>query len=333
LSVLALNSNIYHKMTSHFTKLLLFLTPVVFAQHKISVQDSLTQAPVPYVTVSLLNGYGIYTDANGQASVQEAGITTVELSSIGYQTKKVTLENSSSVVYLHPEPYSIEAVIIGNPMVIDKTKVFKPKSHQNEAKMAVGRVGISYAIYIPTTPEGFLSNLALPLMKNDFVVNTATKDDVFKERAYKTLVKIEFLDNNDGAPGQKFSDFEQVITVGNANPKLCEVALDENVALPENGLFVKLTILGKADDAGIMITEMPYDVVIDRDGKQTHRWKQMQPNFPLYEVSKGQIPAYTTNAFASDGTWKPVDKPLMFDPDKVYNGFTIGVGYTVISYK
>ncbi|MES2487982.1 MAG: hypothetical protein V4581_18795 [Bacteroidota bacterium] len=320
-------------MASYFTTLLLLATPVLFAQHKISVQDSLTQTPVPYVTVSLLNGYGIYTDANGQAIVHDANITTVELSSIGYRTKKVTLDNISSVVYLQPEPYSIEEVVIAAATVKHQDKVFKPKSHQNEARMAVGRVGIVYAVYIPGSSEGFISNLALPLMKKDFVINTATNDDVFKERTYKTLVKIEFLDNENGAPGPKFSDFEQVITVGGGNPKLCEVTLDENIALPQNGLFVKLTILGKADDAGNMINEMPYDVVTDRDGKQTHHWKQMQPNFPLYEVSKGQIPAYTTNAFVSDGKWKPIDKPLMFDPDEVYNGFSIGVGYTVIIYK
>jgi hypothetical protein len=95
-----------------------------------------------------------------------------------------------------------------------------------------------------------------------------------------------------------FSNFEQVALVSGGNAKVFEMVLaEEEVALPQNGLFVKITILGKADENGKLMDELPYDIVVQPDGRQNRSWRQQQPDFPVYEVGKGQAPTYPFKRF------------------------------------
>jgi len=321
-------------MKYSLTALLLFVFTLVTAQQHFIIQDSLTKAPVPYASVNLLNNFGLYADANGNFKIADTLIKQVEISSMGYAAKKVSLKNKTGVLYLSPEPFAVEEVIVNAEYVKPDEKVIRPKGHQNNPKMAVSRMGMQYAVYIPGTgTDSFISRLALPLMKNDFVFNYETRKSVFIELPYKTLVKIAFLDSNNGIPGERFSDFEQVVVIGGGDQKLFEVELTQNVALPSNGIFVTFIILGKADDAGNLTNELSYDEVVYPDGRRERSWKQQQPNFPLYEVSKGQVPTFTRSSFDFDTVWRAIDKPLTFNPAATFNGFAVGIGYTLLTYK
>ncbi|KOS06511.1 hypothetical protein AM493_11050 [Flavobacterium akiainvivens] len=313
--------------------LLLLAGTLCNAQQTFKVVDSLTHEPLPYINVNLLNGYGVYTDAGGNVQLHDIGVTQIELSGIGYATKKVILSEVKGEILLAPQPIVLDEVTI--PVGKPEIKKVKAKGHQNESEMAVSRFGMEYAVFIPgAETEAYITALSLPLMEKHFAVNPDYKS-LFHKTPYKTFVKVEFLPVVNNVPGEeRLYDFEDVMLVdGTQSPKLFDYELSQQIELPKEGLFVKLTILGRADENGGLINELPYDIVTDAQGVEARRMKQLQPNFPLTEIKKQQVPAYTHIMFSANKNWNVIDRPLVFDPSEVYNGFTINIGYTLKTYK
>lgn len=315
-----------------YITLLLLISASAIAQKQFTVRDSITQKPLPYVSVNLGNGYAIYGTEDGEIMVQDADIKTVTLSCIGYSPATITMANSKDVVYLKPKPIQLDEVFVNLKKQKRIENVVKPKGHQDETQMTVSAIGSQYAFYISGSKNSYLSKIVMPIMKNDFVMSLDRKQSLFKKRDYKSLIKIEVLANADMLPGEKLNDYEQVVLIDNSKDiREFEVVLSEEIAIPENGLFVQLTILGNADEFGKLTTEMPYDIVAKTDGTQTKAIRQMQPHFPLYEAPKGLI-TYTNSAY-SNRPWKKIEHTLVFNPNKTYRGFNIGFGYTTVVYQ
>lgn len=169
-------------------------------------------------------------------------------------------------------------------------------------------------------------------MKKDFVVPSHEgKYSPFKKSGYSTLIKVEVLENDKGWPGENLNDFEQVVLVDSRADKSFEIKLDNEIPLPLEGCFVKLTIIGSADDNGRLISEVPYNFSIAKDGTRMPVKKQIQPNFPVLEKPKG--PETFVRSSFIDTPWMQIDRPLVFNPDKKYKGFNIGFGYALQIYE
>ena len=317
----------------YVTFLLLFAS-AAFAQQKFTVRDSLNQKPVAYATVNLLNDYGLYANADGEVTIDDKAIAAIEVSSIGYGAKKIVLATVAEVVYLSPRSIELDEVVVAVKKPKRIEAVVKPKGHQNEAKMSVSHIGMMYAFLVkPEKANSYLTKIVMPLMEKDFVWNAGKKEDPFKMTAYKALIKVEVLVNNNDAPGDKLNDFEQIVLIDNAKDATAfTFALSDEIAIPKDGLFVKLTILGNADESGNLIPEAPYDLATDKDGKQRKWSKQMQPHFPLFEAPKG-LTTYVADVFGMNTEWEIINRPLIYDPAKTYNGFNIGFGYTTVTYE
>jgi len=317
----------------YVTFLLLFAS-AAFAQQKFTVRDSLTQKPVAYATVNLLNDYGLYANADGEVTIEDKAITAIEVSSIGYGAKKIVLATVTDDVYLSPRSIELDEVVVAVKKPKRIEGVVKPKGHQNEAKMSVSYIGMMYAFLVkPDKANSYLTKIVMPLMEKDFVWDVGKKQDPFKKTAYKALIKVEVLVNNNDTPGDKLNDYKQIVLIDNAKDATeFTFNLSDEVAVPKDGLFVKLTILGNADQSGNLIAETPYDLSIDKDGKQRKWSKQMQPHFPLFEAPKG-LATYVADVFGMNTQWKTIKHALIYDPDKTYNGFNIGFGYTTVVYE
>jgi len=310
---------------------LLFFTAVATAQQRFTLQDSLTKMPVPYASVNLLNNYGLYADAQGSFTISDTLVKEVEISSIGYAAKRVGVKKGTGVIYLVPQPVAIEEVVIlPKDLLKRKEAVTKPKGHQDINRLYMSSTALQYAFLVKSdTPDGYLSALALPLMEAAF--ESEGQPGVFTAVTFSTLVKIEVLQNINGQPGEKLGDFEQLAVVtNNGNLKKFDIALKEEIALPAEGVFVQLTIMGRADEKGNLLPGAGYTVYNDENGITRLFMRHCQPNFPLVERPKGPL-TFIKQPF-NDNIWKAINEPHLHAAKK-YPDFNIPFGYTVATYK
>jgi len=210
-------------------------------------------------------------------------------------------------------------------------KEVDPVSHQNNGMLYMSSPELQYAFYIPSvTQRSYVKNLALPLMKAAF--EAEGMPGTFDKVTFTTLIKIEFLQSAGGKPGEKISANEQTAIVSNAdNSKQFDITLNEQQEVPEGGLFVQLTILGRADVNGKLLQEQPYSTFKDEGGVEVKMPKYVQPNFPLVEKPKGTA-TFIRYTYADSAAWHVINEPHLHEI-KDYPDFNIGFGYTTVSYK
>ena len=318
----------------HLFTLYLFMSVVlVSAQQKtFTVTDDSNKNGIPYVSVNYLNGYGIYADEHGVVTLANE-IDEIELSCLGYETKKVKVKDINDKVFLFPKPLELDEVTVGGKKIKKEEETVKARGHQNVKYMCRSFIGRQYAFLVKAKEDNsYLKGISLPLMKKDLVIPAiGSKEDPFKKKHYKSIIKIDVIENTNGMPGEKLNDFEQVVIVDSDAGKLIDIAIDREIPVPEEGFFVRLTILGNADENGKLISEFPYVILTNTNGSKDFRDKSIQPNFPIVEKPKG-LETFVKWGFRSE-CWEQISTPLFLDSDKKYNGFNIGFGYVLQVYE
>ena len=302
------------------------------AQKQITVLDSISKSPVAYAAINLNNNYGIYANDKGMATITDSLVNRVIISSMGYADKTVALQKEMQVVYLIPKPIQLnEVVVTQNKKIKRRELLVKPKMHQDTHAMEMSCATAQYAFLIPAEKnESYLTAITLPLIKIAF--EAEGYPGVFEKVLFRTLARVEILANNNGLPGEKLNNYEQYAVITNSiNDKQFDLKLDEELPMPASGLFVQLTMLGKADENGNLSKELPY-TNIDRNGDTTIKFfKWMQPNFPLVERPKGTL-TFVKFPFMENSSWQTINEPALHEQKK-YPDFNIGIGYTTVSYQ
>lgn len=210
--------------------------------------------------------------------------------------------------------------------------VVKPRMHQNSNALFMSTIGMNYAfLATPEKENSVLSAISLPLIKIAF--EAEGRPGIFEPVAYHTLIKIELLANNNGKPGDKIEGFEQAAVVNNEeNNKRFDIKLTNETALPAEGVFVQLTIVGRCDAAGNLSHDRDFVTYTDKEGDGTgKKWMEYcQPNFPLTESPKGTTTFYKNPNLGTE--WRIIQEPALHEIKK-YPDFNIGFGYTVVTYK
>lgn len=238
---------------------------------------------------------------------------------------------------IQPEVNIISVTIQPQQTQVNRTgkrheNVVKPVIHQNSSALFMSNIGMKYAfLATPEKEDALLSGISLPLMKIAF--EAEGRPGVFEKVEYHTLMKIELLENNNGKPGNKIEGFEQTAIVTNAeNNKRFDIKLNNESALPAQGVFVQLTMLGRCDTAGNLTHDRDFVAYTDKEGDGTEKkWMEWcQPNFPLTPSPKGTTTFYKNPNFSDE--WHTITEPSLHEIKK-YPDFNIGFGYTVVTYK
>jgi hypothetical protein len=309
--------------------LVLFVCTTVFAQKKFKVVDSMTKAPIPYAGINLNNGYGMYSDEDGNVTITDASVAEIAVSAVGYIEKRVAVSAITDVIVMEIKPIQLKEVIVSKKKTKKREKAVKSVKHQNELFMS--SVGLQYAFLISAeSPGAYLTKISLPLIKIAF--ETEDTEFVFQRVPFYTLMKVEVLENNSRQPGDKLYDFEQLVVVNNIdNDKQFDILLSEELPIDERGMFIQFTILGRANADGSLQDNPGYIMYKDEKGAMKKFARYCQPNFPLSERPKGPL-TYIRRPFANDNSWKTINEPHLHAVKK-YPNFNIGFGYTVISYE
>ncbi|MCK8143401.1 carboxypeptidase-like regulatory domain-containing protein [Flavobacterium sp. I-SCBP12n] len=313
-----------------FTLLAVFNIYFSYSQNtKILVLDSISNLPIKYANVNFLNGFGVFSNEKGNIMISDLNINSIEISHVSYESKKIDLNKiNNSIVLLKPKIIKLDEIVIKKEKLkLLKTISLKPKIHSNYKEMFFSAIGLKLAFKINSSGNkiNFLKSIEIPLFKK---TNDATKDFYpEKKYPYKTLIKVEILKSIDDKPGEKLYDYNkyEIINSELLNDSFIST-FEKNIKIPENGLFVVLTFIGKVDENNLLITEMPYDINKKFPDRKFIKW--ILPNIPITASDKNSNTFFRFD-YGTESNWKQIEKPINYDNNKEYPIFDIGIGYKI----
>lgn len=310
--------------------LVLLLCTSAFAQKKFTIIDSSTKAPIPYAGINLNNGYGLYSGEDGSVTITDATVTEITVSSIGYREKKAAISAITDVLALEPQPIELQEVVVSKKKTKKRENSIKPKVHRDNQALFMSSIGIQYAFLVEAEKkDAYLTKIVLPLFRTAF--EAEGRPATFDKVPFRTLLKIEMLKNDGGKPGERIPGYEQVTIVQNDKDEPFEIQLTEELPVEENGMFICITILGRANTDGSLRSELGYKTSVNPDGS-IQKWPEYcQPNFPLVERPKGVL-TFIREPFSKTTLWRVINEPHLH-AIKAYPDFNIGFGYTTATYE
>ncbi|CAH0336183.1 hypothetical protein FVB9288_01858 [Flavobacterium sp. CECT 9288] len=297
---------------------------------KLNILDSISKMPVKYANINFLNGYGLFSSENGDINISDINIKSIEISHISYELKKNDLKKlNDSIVFLKPKNIKLDEIIIKNTQKLNVAKKInsKPIIHSDYNKMYHSAIGLKFAFKINSheTKINYLKSIEIPVFKkaNDVTRNMYPE----KQYPYKTLIKLEILECVDGMPGENLNNYckYEVIYSERINDSFT-TNFEKNIKIPEEGLFVAITFIGKVDENNSLIIEMPYDVNKKFADKKFIKW--ILPNIPIIEKQNDTKTFYRFD-YEKDSKWRQIEKPIIYSKNKEYPIFDIGIGYKI----
>lgn len=296
---------------------------------KIVILDSISNLPIKYANVNFLNGFGVFSNENGSIMISDLNVNSIEISHVSYESKKIDLKKiNNSIVLLNPKIINLDEIVIKKEQLkLLKTINSKPKVHSNYKEMYFSAIGLKLAFKInsPDNKINFLKSIEIPLFKK---TNDATKDSYLeKQYPYKTLIKVEILESVDDKPGENLYDYNkyEIINSERLNDAFIST-FEKSIKIPEKGLFVVVTFIGKVDENNLLIAEMPYDINLKYPDKKFIKW--ILPNIPITAREKNTKTFFRFD-YETESNWKQFEKPIIYDKNKEYPIFDIGIGYKI----
>lgn len=310
---------------------LLFAMSTLYSQvNYLVVKDSITKETLPYTSIDLLNGYGLFTDENGKAFLDKEVPNRIKITHIGYKPKQVLVDRViENMILLQPDVNLMNEMKISVSKNLKKRKevVVKPVVHNNINEMYWSSIGQQYAFYIPNEKKnGVLKSVTIPVIVKDLYQGMA--ESSFEDNPYGTMVRFEFMSNSKNLPDSKLYEYEKIFVIhsGKVSQKV-EVKFDESIPIPENGFFVVMTVIGKTNEKGEYVSELPF-IVNQINGEKKKSTKIILPNYPLVEAEDKQLTLFR-NVFSDVAKWNRIQRPMVYKSGKKYPLYNIGIGYAV----
>lgn len=324
------------KCINIFQLLIVFFTCVnCFSQSRsLTVKDAVTNEVLPFASVNLLNGFGLFTNQIGEVTLEENTPNKIKISYVGYTSLLILIDELiTNEVKLQPEENKLDEVeiVISKKDFKDRREfIVKPVIHDDIEKMYWSSIGQQYAFFIPNSKENSrLLSITIPLITKD--LHQGITETIFETDPYGTMMKIEFMDVLYGLPNQKLYNYDKKVVIysGKIKEKI-SIQFDEIIPIPKEGLFITMTVMGKTNDKGILKSELPY-AVVDLHDRKKKIVKIILPNYPLVKEPKG-VETFFRNVFNNEVKWNRINRPMVYKDKKEYPIYNIGIGYTFTGY-
>ena len=287
----------YKNKQSIITILLALVVMAGQAQQTMTVKDSITNEPVPFVSVYFGNDSGGYTDEQGAIAIPSE-IEQIRFSHICYESKsiaKVTVD--SQTIFLAPISINLDEVAISAriPKRIKTTEVGSMKAKtQTKHK---GANGFEMALFIPYdstwTETPYIHSILASLdYSTHYLVFTEIKNPI-----YATLrFDLRQTDAKTGAPKDESLIDGGIILPSGQKLGKDGISLTRPIPFPQTGVFVVvewITTAQVSESCNLVPSlNMTLDEVDNRTwNKKTFRgmdWMQEQ-NEPAYQNEEAQV--------------------------------------------
>lgn len=259
-------------MTMKYAFILLFCLVFDISHSQITIQDKDTNFPISYATISFGNGNGIFADDEGKFTFTEKlyhDIDTLYISSLGYKDLKIATHKLPEHILLESLAEELQEVIVqAKPKGKFKIETLKPTLHEDYFKCWLPTIESEIAVFFPNESKKptQITTLYLPI-KTEASNWSERKKATAKKRAFSTLFKVHFYENNNGFPGDVLSYEKVLFRVTEKSESVFELDITENdIFIPKNGLFVSIQILGYTDKQGKLLPNKKYQEVKTRKG-------------------------------------------------------------------
>ena len=287
----------YKNKQSIITILLALVVMAGQAQQTMTVKDSITNEPVPFVSVYFGNDSGGYTDEQGAIAIPSE-IEQIRFSHICYESKsiaKVTVD--SQTIFLVPKRINLDEVAISAkvPKRIKTTEVGSMKAKtQTKHK---GANGFEMALFIPYdstwTETPYIHSILASLdYSTHYLVFTEIKNPI-----YATLrFDLRLPDAKTGAPKDESLINGGIILPSGQRLSKNGISLSRPIPFPQTGVFVVVEWIttAKVSESCNLVPSlnMTLDEVDNRTwNKKTFRsvgWMQEQDE-PAYQNEEAQV--------------------------------------------
>ena len=279
-------------MKKYFILLFIFFLNNIQSQiRSIVVLDSLTNEPIPFVTVQLSKNTGTYTNEKGVFELNENESDTLRFSHLSYDDFHIKVSNLKNSVILSPN-----AILLKEVKVIKGTKLSK--------YIDFPRKNNSFGSW-PLVAKSELVTLITPNIENENSIITSL-DFKFEKRAYKefssklnTALRVNIYEQDNEIIKNKIYS-SKVFVINSTNKDKIEVDLkDDYIALSKNGLYIGIEVIGDIDELGKIKTEkssirpiLTDNSINDYSAKTFLRYMFNQKLFlnPMSEVMKKASP-------------------------------------------
>ena len=289
------------KRQIHYKRLLLqwvLLSAATFGMAQtVIVKDSITNEPIPFVSVYFGNDTGGYTDENGKIAIPNEA-AQIRLSHICYETKSISkITADSQTIILVPKSINLDEVAISAriPKRIKTTEVGSMKAKtQTKHK---GANGFEMALFIPYdstwTETPYIHSILASLdYSTHYLVFTEIKNPI-----YATLrFDLRQTDAKTGAPKDESLIDGGIILPSGQKLGKDGISLTRPIPFPQTGVFVVvewITTAQVSESCNLVPSlNMTLDEVDNRTwNKKTFRsvgWMQEQ-NEPAYQNEEAQV--------------------------------------------
>ena len=287
----------YKNKQSIITILLALVVMAGQAQQTMTVKDSITNEPIPFVSVYFGNDTGGYTDEKGMIAIPNEA-AQMRLSHICYETKSIfKITADSQTIFLAPISINLDEVAISAkvPKRIKTTEVGLMKAKtQTKHK---GANGFEMALFIPYdstwTETPYIHSILASL---DYTTHWLVFTEI-KTPIYATLrFDLRQTDAKTGAPKDESLIDGGIILPSGQKLGKDGISLIRPIPFPQTGVFVVvewITTAQVSESCNLVPSlNMTLDEVDNRTwNKKTFRgmdWMQEQ-NEPAYQNEEAQV--------------------------------------------
>lgn len=315
-------------MTRAFLLLLFIFIHQSFTGQNIRFLDKDSGEPVSFATISFGNGLGSFANADGVFTFDKKRYKDVDslfVSSMGYKDLHLATENLLSEYNMILEIDQLQEVVITSEKRGKfKTREIKPVPHSDYFSSWLPTVESEVAVLFQRM-DGQTTKLATLLLPINVEESVAGKTS--NTRAFSTMVRAKFYENENGLPGKEIN-YGNVVFIINQNDKkpVFEVDLgDRNIFVPQNGLFVSIQVLGTTDAEGKLLQIKKYNEVKTPRGIQKIS-VTFRPLLPFTNTIAGEK-TFVRRIFFNDRKWQTFN--LNYNPNsellvKGYNNYGMG---------
>lgn len=287
-------------------KIFFLLFPLlIFSQQQVAkgvVLDKVTNEPIPYVNISILEStIGTSSDDDGSYSIninEEDVDKNIHLSSLGYKDTTLTVTSFTKLktIYLQPLAEELDEVVITEKFEEEFLEINKIKKNRLRGGYASGSKPWILALYFPYDEKysktEYLNSLKVYVNRSSFI------------KRYKSKFRIRIYDVDEkGMPGGDLL-IEDLIVETKKKQKEAIIDLSKfNIVFPKKGLFVALE--------GLAIPYNAFEDVstyVNKDGKKvTQQIVRYSPSFSTTVEKKGKKKVVKFN----NNIWYDFEVPFM----------------------
>lgn len=212
-------------MKNHYFFIALFVNFCAFGQLKGVVKDSISNLPVPYVSIWVENeNFATTAEENGEFSIDiSAKSKNLVFSALGFERKTVAIAQVKEVK-LNPAAFALDEIVISKRFETRQKEIGKSENQIHEAFENAPRIDIKFFPYLEAYKKTkFLKQVSV------------TTDSKIDDASFK--IHFYSVDAN-GCPGEELLEKDFIVSVDKGLLKTKFNLTKFNLKMPKEGIFI-----------------------------------------------------------------------------------------------